>query len=191
MCFKCPLFRGFTVYAHLNHIQTNKFYPLSYCRFSIDCPTHVVNPAVMAAEKLINVVQGSTAELEVYISGYPIPTSSHITWYYPNNSEIIAMDAGVEFQDGGRRVILSNVHPHQAGLYRCDVILNTAPYMGATSIIQLNVSDYNSESMLVAMLLPGQKVLFKSMILNFRREGWKFECWVGKSCDESTGWEHA
>ena len=98
-----------------------------------------VNPAIMAAEETIGVVQGLSVELEVYVSGYPVPTSSQITWYYPNDTRISDTDTGVGFQDGGRRLILSNVQTQQAGLYDCTVVLSLAPYMGAMTSIQLNV----------------------------------------------------
>lgn len=93
----------------------------------------------MAAEKFIDVVQGLTAELEVYVSGYPVPTSSHITWYYPDGSEVSATDTGVEFQDGDRRLILSNVQSQQVGLYECVVLLSLVPYIGAHTTIELNI----------------------------------------------------
>ena len=90
----------------------------------------------MAAEKSVSVVQGSTAALEVYVSGYPIPTSSQITWYYPNDNMVLDTDTGVEFQDTGRRLILSNVQPQQVGAYDCKVVLSD---MNATTTIELNV----------------------------------------------------
>ena len=93
----------------------------------------------MPAEDSVGVVQGLTVELEVYVSGYPVPTSSHITWYYPNGDEVSDTDTGVEFQDSSKRLILSNVQPQQAGLYECDVILSVSPFLGASTSIMLNV----------------------------------------------------
>ena len=93
----------------------------------------------MAAEETVGVVQGLTVELEVYVSGYPVPTSSQITWYNPDGSELADATAGVDLQEGGRRLILSNVQTQQAGQYECTVILSSDPYMGATAYIQLNV----------------------------------------------------
>jgi hypothetical protein len=95
----------------------------------------------LAAEETVGVVQGLTVELEVYVSGNPTPTSSQITWYYldPDASEISNNDPGVAFQDGRRRLILSNVQPHQAGSYECTVVISPDPYMGAMTYIQLNV----------------------------------------------------
>ena len=98
-----------------------------------------VNPAIMAAEETVGVLQGLTVELEVYVSGYPIPSSSQIMWYNPRGGEILDGDAGVQFQDGRRRLILSNVETQQAGLYECTVILSHDPYMGAMTYIQLDV----------------------------------------------------
>ena len=93
----------------------------------------------MAAEETVGVLQGLSVELEVYVSGYPIPSSSQITWYYPRGGEISDGDNGVQFQDGRRRLILSNVETEQAGLYECTIILSHDPYMGAETSIQLDV----------------------------------------------------
>lgn len=90
----------------------------------------------MAAEEMVEVVQGLTAELKVYVSGYPVPTESQITWQRPDQSVIMSSDQGVSFQDGGRRMILSNVQANQAGLYECTV---TVLAMSASVKIQLNV----------------------------------------------------
>ena len=99
---------------------------------------NTVNPAIMPAEDSVGVLQGLTVELEVYASGFPTPTSSHITWYYPNGNEILDA-AGVAFQDSKRRLILSNVQPQQAGSYECDVIISISPFRGASTSIQLHV----------------------------------------------------
>ena len=94
----------------------------------------------MAALETVGVVQGLIAQLEVYISGFPTPTSSHITWYDPSGTDITdTRPSGVMFQDGGRRVILASVQPEQAGLYECTVILSAIPYMGAMTSILLEV----------------------------------------------------
>ena len=110
-------------------------------QFLIDVISHVraVNPAIMAAEETVGVVQGLSVELEMYVSGYPVPTDSQITWYHPMEHEILDSHSGVEFQDSKRRLILSNVQPEEAGLYTCKVVLSLQPYMGATTSIQLNV----------------------------------------------------
>ena len=93
----------------------------------------------MAAEETVGVVQGLGVELEVYVSGYPVPTSSQITWSDPDGSELSDAIAGVDLQEGDRRLILSNVQTQQAGQYECTVVLSTNPYMGATAYVQLNV----------------------------------------------------
>ena len=98
--------------------------------------SNTVNPAILAVEKSVSVLQGSTAELEVHVSGYPIPTNSQITWYYPNDNVVLDTDTGVEFQDGGRKLKLSNVQPQQAGLYDCEVVLS---HMNAITTIELNI----------------------------------------------------
>ena len=98
-----------------------------------------VNPALMAAEEVVGTVQGLTVELEVYVSGYPMPTSSQIGWYSPDLSEISDTDPGVVFTDGKRRLILFSVQPQQAGVYECEVVVSVSPYMGAVTSILLKV----------------------------------------------------
>ena len=94
----------------------------------------------MAVKKRVEVLQAQSAELEVYISGYPIPTGSQITWYHPNQSVIIeSIEAGVKFQKDHKRLILSNIQPEQAGLYSCQVEVSIDPYLGAIAEIHLQV----------------------------------------------------
>ena len=93
----------------------------------------------MAVEETVGVVQGLTIELEVYVSGYPEPTSSQITWSDPDGIELSDATTRVDLQEGGRRLILSNVQTQQAGQYECTVLLSSSPYTGATAYIQLNV----------------------------------------------------
>ena len=93
----------------------------------------------MAAEEIVGIVQGLTVELEVYVSGYPTPTSSLITWYRPDLSEISDADPGVIFQDGRRKLILFNVQPQQAGVYECEAVISLSPYMGAVTSVLLKV----------------------------------------------------
>lgn len=93
----------------------------------------------MAAEEIVGIVQGLTVELEVYVSGYPTPRSSQITWYSPDLSEISDADPGVVFQGGRRSLTLSNVQPQQAGVYECEAIVPLSPYMGAVTSILLKV----------------------------------------------------
>ena len=93
----------------------------------------------MAAEETVGVVQGLTVELEVYVSGFPTPTSSQITWNRPGGSVISNNDPGMVFQDGGRRLIISNVQSTQAGLYECEVLLSSFPLLYATTSIMLQV----------------------------------------------------
>ena len=90
----------------------------------------------MAADETVEVVQGLTVEMEVYVSGYPVPTESQITWQRPDQSVIMSSDQGVSFQEGSKRMILSNVQADQAGLYECTVTVQT---MSASVKIQLNV----------------------------------------------------
>ena len=93
----------------------------------------------MAAEETVGVVEGLTVQLQVYISGYPIPSSSSITWYHSDGGRIADSDVGVRFLESKRRLVLSNVQSRQAGMYRCDVVISIFPYMGASTEILLEV----------------------------------------------------
>ena len=84
----------------------------------------IANPAIMAAEERVQVVQGLTVGLEVYRSGYPVPTRSDITWRLPDSSIVSENDPGMTLQDSGRRLILSNVQASQAGQYTCSVTVS-------------------------------------------------------------------
>ena len=81
-------------------------------------------------------LQGQSAELEVYVSGYPVPTESDISWQHPDGSPISSSDEEVVFQERGRKLILSNVQANQAGLYRCSITISS---MSASTEIQLQV----------------------------------------------------
>ena len=81
----------------------------------------IVNPNIMAASETVSGIQGLSVELEVYVSGYPVPTESRIQWRYPDGSVILSVDEGVMFQDSGRRLVLSNVQFNQSGQYQCTV----------------------------------------------------------------------
>ena len=85
----------------------------------------------------MKVIQGQSVALEVYASGYP---TLWVRWNYPNHSAIMEhIEGGVKFQKGGKKLILSNVHLEQAGLYSCQVTVSLDPYMGAKAEIQLQV----------------------------------------------------
>ena len=103
------------------------------------CFPFTANPAILAAEEAVSVVQGLTVELEVYVSGFPLPTESSITWQYPDGTPVMNTDFEVQLQGGGRRLILSNVQPARAGTYQCSVVISLSPYMGASTSIQLDV----------------------------------------------------
>ena len=74
----------------------------------------------------------------MYVSGYPVPTESDISWRRPDGSLISSSDEGVTFQEGGRKIILSNVQANQAGLYRCSVTISSM--MSASTELRLQVN---------------------------------------------------
>ena len=92
---------------------------------------------MVAQEGPIGVVEGSSAVLEVYVSGYPEqPTAAQITWHRPEGSEVDDNDQGVEFQEGRRRLVLFDLQRQQAGVYCCKV---ESQYDSASAQIQLNI----------------------------------------------------
>lgn len=93
----------------------------------------------MAVQDSVGVVQGSSAVFEVYVSGYPVPTESHVTWRRPQGYVVTDSDEGVEFQEGHRKLVLSNLQPQQAGVYTCEVVLSRTPYRGASTRIKLDI----------------------------------------------------
>ena len=94
------------------------------------------NPAVSAINQIVEALIGGQALLEVYVSGYPLVTGDHISWYWPNGSIIQEQDAS--FMNDGRTLFLVSVQLADAGAYRCEVIL---PDNGGnrSAVVQLNV----------------------------------------------------
>ena len=98
----------------------------------------------MAVEERVQGVQGQRVELEVYVSGYPVPTQSNITWRRPDSSVITSDDPGVTFQNGGRQLILASAT--QAGMYECSVDISRSTEPASASVsIQLDINgEYTS-----------------------------------------------
>ena len=84
--------------------------------------------------RVLRIMEGTTAALQVYVSGYPLITSSQIHWYRPNGTEIVEGQAS--FEDGRRTIVLSEVQSIDEGLYRCEV---TTSYGSSSTSIQLDV----------------------------------------------------
>ena len=85
-------------------------------------------------------MQNQSIELEVYVSGYPSPSDSHITWYHPNRSIIVETEeGGVKLKRSRKRLVLSDVRLHQAGRYTCKVEISVIPYLGAEIDVLLSV----------------------------------------------------
>ena len=112
--------------------QTLPLYPLLSVNVSL--LLYLGNPAVVAVNSTLGVIQGGSITLEVYISGYPTVRSTNIHWYRlnPTRQEITS---GATFQDSRRRMILRNVQASAAGTYECEA---TNPLRGSARI-QLQV----------------------------------------------------
>ena len=94
------------------------------------------NPAVSAINQTVETLVGGQALLEVYVSGYPLITGDHISWYWPNGSIIQEQEAS--FMNNGRTLFLVSVQLADAGVYRCEVTL--PDNSGNRSVlVQLNV----------------------------------------------------
>ena len=94
------------------------------------------NPAVSAVRELVEVIQGSHAVLEVYVSGYPLVTGDHINWYWPNGSEILEHEG--DFMSDRRALFLVNVQSSVAGTYRCEVTI-PGTRQSSSTLIRVNV----------------------------------------------------
>ena len=92
---------------------------------------------MIAVNSKMEVTQGNSITLEVYISGYPTVQRTDIHWYQlnPTRQEITS---GATFQDNRKRMILHNVQVSDAGMYECEAII---PRLGrnASARIQLQV----------------------------------------------------
>lgn len=96
------------------------------------------NPAIAAAQDRVGVVQGASAVLEVYVSGYPKPS---LIWHRPRGYIITNSDEGVEFQEDDRILLLSNLRSWEAGTYTCTAVLEpSSPHSPeASTKIELDV----------------------------------------------------
>ena len=92
------------------------------------------NPAILPVKRVLQIMLGTPATLQVYVSGYPLVASSQIHWYRPNGTEILEGQA--RFGNGRRTMFLSEVQSTDGGLYRCEV--NTS-YGDRSTMIQLDV----------------------------------------------------
>ena len=92
------------------------------------------NPAILPVNRVLRIMEGTDVTLRVYMSGYPLVTSSQIHWYRPNGTEILEGQA--RFEDGRRTMVLGEVQSTDGGLYRCEV---TTSYGDRSTLIQLDV----------------------------------------------------
>ena len=92
------------------------------------------NPAILPVNRVLRIMEGTPATLQVYVSGYPLVARSQIHWYRPNGTEILEDQA--RFEDDRRTMVLSEVQSTDGGLYRCEV--NTS-YGDRSTMIQLDV----------------------------------------------------
>lgn len=92
------------------------------------------NPAILPVNRVLRIMLGTPATLQVYVSGYPLVASSQIHWYRPNGTEILEGQA--RFGNDRRTMFLSEVQSTDGGLYRCEV--NTR-YGDRSTMIQLDI----------------------------------------------------
>ena len=92
------------------------------------------NPAILPVNRVLRIMEGTAATLQVYVSGYPLVTSSQIHWYRPNGTEILKGHA--TFRDGRKTMVLSELQSADIGLYHCEIITS---YGNRSTSIQLDV----------------------------------------------------
>ena len=100
-----------------------------------------MNPAIASVKSRVEAKQGSNVELSVYASGYPVPTESNIAWWGPDHTEITEYDEGVEFQNGHKTLMLTNVHTYQSGSYKC-LVSNPGPTHGLVAETEIYLKVY-------------------------------------------------
>ena len=86
---------------------------------------------------MVTTTETLATQLDVYVSGYPVPRSDQIHWYRPNGVEIQEDDENVQFANSRKRLILSNIKLSDAGTYDVEVavpLIGTAFLRAQTGI---------------------------------------------------------
>ena len=85
---------------------------------------------------MVTTTETLAAQLDVYVSGYPVPRSDQIHWYRPNGVETQEDDENIQFANSRKRLILSNIKLSDAGTYdvKVAVLVNNSIQMAQTGI---------------------------------------------------------
>ena len=104
-----------------------------------DFSSPVANPAVCPVMEMVTTAETLKTQLDVYVSGLPVPRSDQIHWYRPNGVEIQDGDASIQFTNDHKRLILGNVKLSDAGTYEVEVVLSGSVTLRAQTGIDLNI----------------------------------------------------
>ena len=80
---------------------------------------------------MVTTTETLATQLDVYVSGYPVPRSDQIHWYRPNGVEIQEDNENVQFANSRKRLILSNIKLSDAGTYDVEVAV---PLIGTVAL---------------------------------------------------------
>lgn len=96
----------------------------------------VDNPAVMPVRNVVITQEGRQTQMEVYVSGYPLPTGNLIQWFRPNDEEIFENEPNVMFVNSRKTLVLTNIQLADFGMYRVKVSLGLGlfPFTRSTGI---------------------------------------------------------
>jgi hypothetical protein len=88
----------------------------------------------------VEVLQGGTAELQVYVAGDPPINSQEIVW--ARDGVVVSTDTRVSLTNSNKRLLIRNVGSVDGGMYRVDIkrqVAALAVRTLATAVIDLNV----------------------------------------------------
>ena len=119
--------------------------------FPLDCmqnhllmitPLHLPSPpspsdatAVIPVQGSVEVILGSTAELNIYAEGDPPLASNEIEWERSDGTQVLN-DTRVFLHDSNYRLVIQNVTLQDSGVYRIEIVRESAP---ASTTIDLDV----------------------------------------------------
>ena len=119
--------------------------------FPLDCmqnqllmitPLHLPSPpspsdatAVIPVQAFVEVILGSTAELNIYAEGDPPLASHEIEWKRSDGTQVLN-DNRVFLHDSNYRLVIRNVTLQDSGVYWIEIVRESAP---ASTTIDLDV----------------------------------------------------
>eukprot|EP00731_Ephydatia_muelleri_P018135 Em0011g175a len=90
----------------------------------------------------VNITNGSSGQLKVYVSGFPDPTSADIAWFKvgPGENTTELKEPTVNFSSDHRTLLLTNVQDSDGGTYKCIVTQSFPLNLSSSAIMQLAIN---------------------------------------------------